>query len=346
MEADFADGARFVGLAPCSEPQDVAGAIVAALGIVPHAGESPAQATERFLAAKHLLLVAGQLRARARRPRRWSAGCWRRCPGAHGAGDEPRAARPAGRAAPAVRRWRCRPGARGAGVDAVTLFCERARAPRPRLELGDGNAAAVADICRRLDGLPLAIELAAARCALLSPPRSPRASTRRSARWARGARDAPARQRTLRATIDWSHELLDDDEKACFARFAVFAGGATVDAAEAVTGADLDTLDHLVTKSLLVRRRTTRRPDASVDARDGSRLRRRALGRRARRRDAVRERHYRHFLALAERHGDRASAVARRAAAQHLARLDAEVENLHAALGWAVDRPTPGRRSR
>ena len=67
-------------------------------------------------------------------------------------------------------------------------------------------------------------------------------------------RDAPARQRTLRATVGWSHELLSEDEKDAFAQFAVFAGGATVDAAEAITGADLDTLDRLVAKSLLIRR--------------------------------------------------------------------------------------------
>jgi predicted ATPase len=69
-----------------------------------------------------------------------------------------------------------------------------------------------------------------------------------------GARDAPARQQTLRATIDWSHDLLSDAEKQCFARFAVFAGGATVEAAETITGAGLDVLDGLVAKSLLVRR--------------------------------------------------------------------------------------------
>ena len=86
-------------------------------------------------------------------------------------------------------------------------------------------------------------------------PRSPSASTTALGAPGAGARDAPARQQTLRATIDWSHELLSDDEKRCFARFAVFAGGATVEAAETITGGGLDTLDGLVAKSLLVRRR-------------------------------------------------------------------------------------------
>ena len=113
---------------------------------------------------------------------------------------------------------------------------------------------AVAEICRRVDGLPLAIELAAARCALLSPAEIAQRLDAALGAPAAGPRDAPARQRTLRATIDWSHDLLDDDEKQCFARFAVFAGGASVEAAEDVTGADLDVLDRLVAKGLLVRR--------------------------------------------------------------------------------------------
>ena len=90
---------------------------------------------------------------------------------------------------------------------------------------------------------------------------------------ARAPRDAPARQQTLRATIDWSHDLLSDEEQACFARFAVFAGGATVEAAEAVTGASLDTLDRLVAKSLLVRRQEADVATPAGDARDDPRVR-------------------------------------------------------------------------
>ena len=150
------------------------------------------------------------------------------------------------------RRW--------SGVDAVALFCERARAHDPDFDVAGANPAVVAEICRRLDGLPLAIELTAARCGLLSAGEiAERLDTALGAPGA-GPRDAPARQQTLRATIEWSHNLLSDDEKRCFARFAVFAGGATLDAAETVTGADLDTLDHLVAKNLLVRRRQAHAP--------------------------------------------------------------------------------------
>ena len=139
-------------------------------------------------------------------------------------------------------------------MDAVALFCERARAHDPGIDLSDGDVNAIAGICRRVDGLPLAIELAAARCGLLTPAEIATRLHGALDGLGAGPRDAPARQRTLRAMIDWSHELLDEDEKACFARFAAFAGGATVEAAETITGAGIDTLDRLVAKSLLVRR--------------------------------------------------------------------------------------------
>ena len=227
-----------------------------------------------------------------------------------------------------------------AGDDAVTLFSERARAHDPAFDLSDGNAAAVAEICRRVDGLPLAIELAAARCGLLSPAEiAERLDVALGAPGA-AARDAPARHHTLRATVDWSHQLLSDGEKACFARFAVFAGGATIEAAQAITGADLDTLDHLVGKSLLVRRRQAHTPTRlqmleTIRAYAAERFAA------ADDRDAVRERHYRHFLAIAERHGTE-QMVMGVGGKEHLRRLDEEIHNFDAALRWAVGRPDAG----
>ena len=218
-----------------------------------------------------------------------------------------------------------------AGCAAVALFCERARAHDPDFRLGDANAAAVAEICRRLDGLPLAIELAAARCGLLSPGEIAERLDAALGALGAGARDAPARQQTLRATIDWSHELLSDAEQACFARFAVFAGGATVEAAETITGADLDTLDRLVAKSLLVRRQHAHAPPPGWRCSRRSAPTPPSASRPPPTSDAVRERHYRYFLALAQRHGsDRALWGAR--GKEHLAVLDAEIDNLHAAL--------------
>jgi hypothetical protein len=221
-----------------------------------------------------------------------------------------------------------------AGVGAVALFCERARAHDPEFELDDSNAGAVASICRRLDALPLAIELTAARCGLLSVGEIAERLDTALGALGTGPRDAPARQQTLRATIDWSHDLLDDDEKDCFARFAVFAGGATLEAAETVTHARLDTLDHLVAKNLLVRRRHAHAPTRlgmleTIRAYAAERLASDADE------QAVREDHYRYYLAFAQHHGTE-RALWGADAGQHLTRLDAEIDNLHAALGWAI----------
>jgi len=131
--------------------------------------------------------------------------------------------------------------------DAATLFVERARAVGREV----APDATVAAICRRLDGLPLAVELAAARTKLLAPERLLERLDETLPLLTGGARDAPERQRTLRATIEWSHELLDAAGRELFARLAVFAGSFPVAAAEEVCGADLDGLSTLVDSSLL-----------------------------------------------------------------------------------------------
>ena len=346
VQADFADGAHFVSLAALHRPEDVPAAIVEALGIIVLSGESADQAAERFLAAKHLLLVADNLeQLLAAAP--FIGRLLEACPSLTDPGHQSRAARAAGRgalpgvAARAARARTPHDAQALADTDAVALFCERARAHDPDFDLGDGNAGAVAEICRRVDGLPLAIELAAARCGLLSPAEiAERLDTALGAPGA-GARDAPARQQTLRATIDWSHELLSDAEQRCFARFAVFAGGATVEAAETITAGGLDTLDGLVTKSLLARRRHAFAPTRlgmleTIRAYAGERFASAADA------EAVREDHYRYYLALAQRHGTE-RALRGAGAREHLARLDAEIDNLHAALGWAVAQPSAER---
>ncbi len=336
---DFADGAHFVSLAALDRPEDVPGAIVKALRIIMLSGEAADQAAARFLAAKHLLLVIDNLeQLLAAAP--FIARLLEACPSLTvlATSREPLAVQ-------AEQRYPVSPlagpepgtphGLGGlADTDAVTLFCERARAHDPDFDLSDGNAAAVAEICRRVDGLPLAIELAAARCGLLSPTEiADRLETALGAPGG-GARDAPARQQTLGATINWSHDLLHDAEKRCFAQFAVFAGGATIEAAETITAGGLDTLDGLVTKSLLVRRQHALAPTRlkmleTIRADAAQRLAR------ATDNDAVRERHYRFFLALAERYGDE-RALWGAGGKEHLTHLDAEIDNLHAALGWAI----------
>jgi len=332
LERYYADGARFVSLAPLNRHEDVAQAIVTALGIVALSGESSEQAVTRFLAAKHMLLVVDNLEhVLGAAP--FIGGLVGACPTltAVATSREPLAVQ-------AEVRYPVGP---LEARDAVALFDERAQVHAPEFQADETSADDVAEICRRVDGLPLAIELAAARCALLSPAEI---AQRLDAALGAGPRDAPARQRTLRATIDWSHELLDEDERTCFARFGVFARGATVDAAEDVTGADLDTLDRLVAKSLLLRRA---RPDEPTRLLMLETVRAYAAERFAARPDAeiVRERHCEHFLAVAERHGaDRALWGPDGRA--HAAALDAESDNLGAALAWAVDRKDPARALR
>jgi predicted ATPase/class 3 adenylate cyclase len=146
-----------------------------------------------------------------------------------------------------------------AGSEAVRLFVERAQAVRPGFQLTQDNAAAVAEICRRLDGLPLAIELAASRVRLFSPQALLERLESHSRLLSGGARDLPARQQALRDTIGWSYQLLDETSQSLFQVVSVFPGGGTVEAIEAVAGQtprlrDMDIFDGLaalVDKSLL-----------------------------------------------------------------------------------------------
>jgi predicted ATPase/DNA-binding SARP family transcriptional activator len=142
--------------------------------------------------------------------------------------------------------------------DAVDLFAERARSVRQDFVV-NGQRAVVEAVCARLDRLPLAIELAAARVRILSVEQLLDRLQQRLPLLTTGAADAPERQRTLRAAIEWSHDLLDEAERALFVRLAAFAGGCTVDAAERICNADLDTLQSLVDKNLL-------RVDADAEA--------------------------------------------------------------------------------
>jgi predicted ATPase/DNA-binding SARP family transcriptional activator len=343
VAVDFPDGAFFVPLAALRSRDELPAAVLDAVKLATQPGESPADALVRALAPKRLLLVLDNFE-HLLTGAPFVAELLAACPGLTVlvTSREPLSLQGeeryllAGLALPA-------PGApvdvRTLGaVDAIALFCERARARDAVFVLDDANAPVVAHICRRVDGLPLAVELTAARCDLLSPAEiAARLDDALSAPGA-GARDADLRQQTLRATIDWSHDLLDDDIKPYFARFAVFAGGATVEAAERVTGAGLASLEALVAKNLLVRRRHA---PASTRLHMLETIQSYARERLADRdeEDAVRARHYEHFLSLARRHGsDRA--LFGPGGYEHTAVLDADVDNLHAALSWALRRPS------
>ncbi|MBD0371363.1 MAG: protein kinase [Pyrinomonadaceae bacterium] len=131
-----------------------------------------------------------------------------------------------------------------ARVPAVALFVERARAAKPAFALTSENARAVAEICRRLDGLPLALELAAARVKLLTPRAMLDRLDHRLKLLTGGARDLPGRQQTMRGAVAWSYDLLDEEERAVLRRLAVFAGGCTLEAAEALCEAAGSSLEE------------------------------------------------------------------------------------------------------
>ncbi|HUG55877.1 MAG TPA: adenylate/guanylate cyclase domain-containing protein [Candidatus Limnocylindrales bacterium] len=205
--------------------------------------------------------------------------------------------------------------------DGVRLFLARARAVKPDLV----TDAAVSEICRRLDDLPLALELAAARVKALSVPQILARLEQRLPLLTGGARDLPERQRTLRTTIAWSYELLKPDEQRLFARLAVFRGGCTLETAEDVADADLDTLQSLVDKSLLRQRGDRSSMLETIREYAGERLR--EGGEEA----TIRDRHLDHFVALAERAYE--ERIAR--ASEWFPVLEAEHDNLRAALDWA-----------
>jgi predicted ATPase/class 3 adenylate cyclase len=154
------------------------------------------------------------------------------------------------------------------GVDSVALFVQRARSVRPGFDLTVGNANAVAEICSRLDGLPLALELAAARVRLFEPQELLPRLDRRLTFFA-GGRDLPERQRTLRGAIDWSHELLTAAEQALFRRLSVFSGGCTLEAIEAVCRPDELGMDAINGIASLHEKSLVRRDEAAGDLRVG-----------------------------------------------------------------------------
>ena len=208
--------------------------------------------------------------------------------------------------------------------DAADLFCARAGQQGVALAVTHD----VQELCTRLDRLPLAIELAAARAGLFTPSQLV-ARVGERLDLLKGARDADPRQRTLRATLDWSYELLDERERRLFERFSVFSGGCTYDAAEQVCDADADTLQSLIDKSLLRRRDAKPEPRYWMleTIREYAALRHAAAGDGA----DTRRRHTMYYLAAAERAGtELAEGDATRW--RWLENLDADVANVRAML--------------
>ena len=338
VAGDLRDGACFVDLSPVREAALVAGAIADGLGLGEVARLGGVEALGSYLSDRNQLIVldnfeqvldaaqlaeellgsatAVKLLVTSRAPLRLAAEHVFAVPslGLPAAGSDLESV---------------------ATTEAVALFLERAQGARRGFSLTKANAATVAELCTRLDGLPLALELAAARVALLSP----RAILSRLGHWLdvlkSSAPDVPERHRTLRAAIEWSYDLLRPEEQTLFTNLGVFVGSFTVDGAEFVSpGLDaLDGVETLLAASLL-------RAEAAVadEPRFGmlETIREYAVGRLDERPDAreVRRRHAAFYAALGE---EAEPALCDGRQGEWLERLDAELGNLRAALAWSTD---------
>src|SRR5436309_4274744 len=245
LAPEYRDGSAVAAIATLREPAHVAGAILEALEI-PEVGPNPEEELTRALATSELLLLVDNFE--------------QVLPAARNIADL-LAAAPAlkvvvtSRAPLHIAAEREFPVPPLAEDEAAELFIARAQAANPSFELTEQNAAAVAELCARLDGLPLAIELAAARTKLLPPATLLARLGNRLELLTGGRRDAPQHQQTLRMTLDWSYDLLDAAAQRLFAQVGVFAGGFTLTSAEAVCDEPvLEALDALVNESLVRQR--------------------------------------------------------------------------------------------
>ena len=339
----YRDGIWLVELAPVAEPEGVARAVAAALGLREQAGQTIEETVTEHLRPLQALLILDNCEHLLDTAARLAQGLLstasqltilatsREMLGI--AGEVPYQLRSMSlptRDDPveAINRF-----------DAVRLFCARAEAVRAGFRVGKENSQAVVSLCQRLDGMPLAIELAAARLRILSPEQIASRLDDRFRLLTGGSRTALPRQQTLEAAIDWSYDLLEDREKTLFARLSVFQGGFTLEAAEAVCGAApiarddvLELLSHVVDKSLVI---------ATV-TQDGVRYRMlETLRQYARERlsesqevESLREAHALYFRGLAETALPKLRGPEER---RWLDLLEAEHDNLRQVLRWAID---------
>lgn len=322
---DFAGGVSFVAVASLTDPQLLAGTIATALGLRETADASAEEVLARFWGSQRALLMLDNVeqllpaaapvvaRLCASIPRLTMLVTSREPLRVNGEHDYS--------VAPLVQD------------DAIELFVERAQGVLPAFRLRDDDRVLVEAICVRLDRLPLALELAAARLRLLTLPDLLVRLERRLPLLTGGGRDAPERQRTLQAAIAWSFDLLSAQEQEFFARLSVFTGGASLDAVFDVCGADLDALESLTEKSLL------RRAEGGGDE---TRLvmletiREFGLDRLKERADesAIRRAHAEYFLGAAER---AEPLLLGHEQPKWLSRFENDHDNLRAALEWLLD---------
>jgi len=342
---DFADGVYFVSLAPISDPNLVLATMAQTLSLKVSGNETVAECLSAFLQKKHLLLVLDnfeQVMAAASQVLELLAAC----PQLkllvtsreilHLRAEQQFSVPPL--AFPDLKHL---PDSDTlAQYPAVKLFIQRAQAVKHDFQVGPANAAIIAEICTRLDGLPLALELAAARIKLLSPRALLARLDRRFQVLTGGARDLPERQRTLRATIEWSYDLLSAQEQRLFRCLAVFVGGCTLEAVEAVCRAldnaetnVFEAVTSLMDKSFVQQREEAHDEPRLLLLETVHEYAWEALAAHEEV-EAMRGAHAAYYLRMAEEaeHG-----LISPEQEQWLERLEREQENLRAALAWLIE---------
>jgi predicted ATPase len=326
---EFADGVWYVDLASINNPEVVPLAVARALGLPDQPGQQPMDVLLRFIRSRRMLILLDNCEHLLDSSAELIIALLGACPALTLLSTSREPIGVTGEVS-----WRVP--SLSLADEAIELFSDRARRTKPEFCITGDNAEAVTEICRRLDGLPLAIELAAARVRALSPGEILESLHDQFRLLTGGARTAVRRQQTLRASVDWSHALLSEPEQVLFRRLAVFHGGFDVAAAQAMAGgADaeryqvLDQLMLLVDKSLLF----------ADDSTLGTRYRlletvrqyaQEKLGE-AREGGAVRCRHRDHYTAMAALLNAPADGGYQRCIEQ----ADAEIGNLRAALAWS-----------
>jgi predicted ATPase/class 3 adenylate cyclase/DNA-binding CsgD family transcriptional regulator len=329
--AEFPDGTKYVDLAPITEPELVSVTTARLLGLPDQPGRSATEAVLRFIADRRMLLVLDNCEHLLDATAALVVEVLGSCPGVTVFATS---REPIGMTGEAI--WRV--SSLSIADEAVELFTDRARLVSPEFVVTDDNAATVAEICQRLDGMPLAIELAAARVRALSLTDILTGLQDRFRILTGGVRTAVRRQQTLRASVDWSHALLTDLERVLFRRLAVFLGGFDLDAAQAVVTDEhlqrhqvFDEVTLLVDKSLVVAENAT----GPTRYRLLETVRQYALEKlgESGEADAVRARHRDHYTDLAALL-DQPSSAGRR---HHVEQVEADIDNLRAAFTWSRD---------
>lgn len=347
---NFPDGVFFVTLAALVDPALIDATIAHALGYAGARGIPLDERLKRGIGVKELLLVLDNCEHLLDACARLADALLRACPNLHILATSQEALRIEGETSwtvpPLALPERAQPlPTLGdlAQVEAVRLFVERARAVKPDFALTEQNAMAIAQICRRLDGMPLAIELAAARVKMLTVEHLAARLDDHLDLLITGNRAALPRHQTLRATIGWSYELLPAEARLLFRRLAVFAGGFTLNAAEAVCAAEplsaravLDLLARLVDRSLVTvsQNEPEERYHMLQTIHEYARAKLSGEMNEPDETAPTKMRQLEFFLALAEQAELKLVSAERR---DWLARLDAELDNLRAALEWSLN---------